>query len=55
MYLGMGNTKKALFLAEESVTLDRKIGNERHLSFSVCMLGLIYLIMGEWEKGEQYL
>jgi len=50
----MGNLSKAFPLAEESVALDRKAGNITHLSVSLCLLGSIYLISGEWDKSEQY-
>ena len=52
---GMGNTDKAVSLAEESVALDRKTGNMPNLSFSLGTLGMVYLILGEWDKSEQYL
>jgi tetratricopeptide (TPR) repeat protein len=52
---GMGNTDKAVSLAEESVALDRKTGNMPNLSFSLDTLGMVYLILGEWDKSEQYL
>jgi predicted ATPase len=53
--IGMGNTDKTVPLAEESVALDRKSGNMPNLSFSLCALGTVCLILGEWDKSEQYL
>jgi len=53
-YIGMGNTKKALLLLEESVTLDRKTHNMPNLSFSIGILGFAYQVLGEWDKSEQY-
>lgn len=50
----MGNTNKALFLAEESEALDRKVGHMPHLSTSVGILGFFYLVLGEWDKSESY-
>jgi tetratricopeptide (TPR) repeat protein len=52
-YIGMGNMNKALALVEESVALDRKAGNMTHLSQSVDGLGVVYQILGEWDKSEQ--
>jgi len=53
MHIGMGNMNKAVSLAEESVALDKKTGNIIHLSMSIGFLGLIYQILGEWDKTEQ--
>jgi tetratricopeptide (TPR) repeat protein len=53
-YIGMGDMNKALLLAEESVALDRKAGNMTHLSPSMDGLGIVYQILGEWDKSEQY-
>jgi predicted ATPase len=53
-YMGMGNVNKALLLAEESVTLNKKAANLPGLSFSVGALGLFYHILGEWDKSEQF-
>jgi len=55
MYVGMGNTDQALLLAEQSVTLDRKTHNLSNLSLSLGNLGYVYLVLGEWDKSEQYL
>jgi tetratricopeptide (TPR) repeat protein/KaiC/GvpD/RAD55 family RecA-like ATPase len=55
MYFGMGNSDKALTLAEESEALNRKIGNLFNLSNSTRTLGAFYHVSGEWNKGEQYL
>jgi len=55
LYLGMGDTSKTVLLAEESVALDRKAGNMPNLSSSLRHLGAVYLRLGEWDKGEQYL
>jgi len=52
-YIGMGNMNKALLLAEESVALDRKAGLS-HLSSSMDGLGVVYQILGEWDKSERY-
>jgi tetratricopeptide (TPR) repeat protein/KaiC/GvpD/RAD55 family RecA-like ATPase len=51
-YIGMGNMKKALALAEESAALDRKTGNMT-LSSSIDGLGVVYQILGEWDRSEQ--
>lgn len=53
-YIGMGNMNKAFPLVEESVALDKKAGYMSHLSMSMCALGLVYQILGEWDKSEQY-
>jgi len=55
MYIGMGNMGKAVLLAEESVAVDRKIGNLIHLPMSLGLLGSILQMLGEWDKSEQYL
>jgi tetratricopeptide (TPR) repeat protein/KaiC/GvpD/RAD55 family RecA-like ATPase len=55
MYFGMGNSDKALALAEESEALSRKIGNLFNLSSSTLFLGAFYHVLGDWNKGEQYL
>lgn len=54
-YFGMGNSDKALALAEESDALNRKIGHLFNLSNSTLFLGAFYHVLGEWNKGEQYL
>ena len=55
MYTNMGNLNKALLLIEDSVTLDRKTGNKLNLSASLPWFGYIYVIIGDWDKSEQYL
>ncbi|MGA2308312.1 MAG: tetratricopeptide repeat protein [Candidatus Bathyarchaeia archaeon] len=52
-YIGMGNMNKALALVDESVALDRKAGNMTQLSSSIDGLGIVYQILGEWDKSEQ--
>jgi tetratricopeptide (TPR) repeat protein len=54
MYLGIGDVKKALALAEESAALNRKSGNMTLLSWSLTQLGAFHQILGEWDKSEQY-
>jgi tetratricopeptide (TPR) repeat protein len=54
-FFGMGNSDKALTLAEESNALSKKIGNLFNLSPSIGTLGAFYHVFGEWTKGEQYL
>ena len=51
----MGDMSKAKLLAEETVALDRKVGNIYHLYFSLIGLGWAYQILGEPEKSEQCL
>jgi tetratricopeptide (TPR) repeat protein len=53
-YIGTANMNKAVLLVEESVALDRKTGNMNHLSTSMDALGIVYQILGEWDKSEQY-
>jgi tetratricopeptide (TPR) repeat protein len=50
----MGNMNKAIPLAEESAALNRKVGNMIQLSWSLNHLGSIHLILGEWDRSEQY-
>jgi tetratricopeptide (TPR) repeat protein/KaiC/GvpD/RAD55 family RecA-like ATPase len=54
IHIGMGEMNKAVLLAEESVALDKKASNVTHLSSSLDGLGLVYQIMGEWDKSERY-
>jgi tetratricopeptide (TPR) repeat protein len=54
-FFGMGNSDKALTLAEESDALSRKIGNLFNLSNSIGTIGAFYHVFGEWNKDEQYL
>jgi len=54
MYLLMGKVDKALLLAEESVSLDKKAGNMPSLPGSLGCLGFAYQVLGEWDKSEQY-
>jgi len=53
-YLNRGNINKALLLVEESVALDRKAANMPNLVFSLAGLGIVYQVLGEWDKSEQY-
>jgi len=53
-YIGMGNMDKAMLLAEESVALDRKSGQITHLPQPLSTLGLVYQVLGELNKCEQY-
>jgi eukaryotic-like serine/threonine-protein kinase len=54
MHLNMGNSDKALTLAEQSESIGRKIGSSWNLSISTEILGWVYHVSGEWNKGEQY-
>jgi tetratricopeptide (TPR) repeat protein len=49
----MGDAKKALHLAEESVALDMKAGDLFNLSFSNVALGFVKDMLGEWDRSEQ--
>jgi len=53
-YIDIGNVNEAVFLAEESVALDRKSNNMSYLSVSMDVLGFAYQVLGEWDKSEQY-
>jgi tetratricopeptide (TPR) repeat protein len=55
MYAGAGNMSRAVPLSEESVALDRKTGNQNHLTLSLGELGNEYRILGEWDKSEKCL
>jgi predicted ATPase/tRNA A-37 threonylcarbamoyl transferase component Bud32 len=54
-YFGTGDMKKTLSLVEESVALDRKSGNMINLSHSIGTLALAHLVLGDWDKCEEYL
>jgi tetratricopeptide (TPR) repeat protein/KaiC/GvpD/RAD55 family RecA-like ATPase len=55
IHWGLGNSDKALTMAEQSESLDRKIGNLFNLSTSTGCIGLFSHFLGDWNKGEQYL
>ena len=55
MFIGMGNMNKAFLLADESEKLSRKTGDLANLELSRENVGFIYHILGEWDRGEQYL
>jgi adenylate cyclase len=50
-----GDMKRAVPLAEESITLSRKIGFPRNLGISVAYFGWIKIVMGEFEEAKPYL
>jgi tetratricopeptide (TPR) repeat protein len=50
----MGDMNRAIPLTEESLALNRKVGNLVQLSWSLSHLGSCYQILGEWDKSEQY-
>jgi len=52
-YGGIGNMSKAVSLIEESVSLNRKVGNMVQLNWSLNWLGEFFEILGETEKAEQ--
>jgi len=53
-YIGMGDMRKGITLAEESVLLNRKAGNMVVLCWSLDGLGICHQILGEWDIAEQY-
>jgi tetratricopeptide (TPR) repeat protein len=53
-YLGMGDVNNAVALAEESAALNKKSGNMVLLNWSLCQLGTIRQMLGEWDESEQY-
>ena len=52
-YFGMGKLSKAVSMAEESVSLNRKIENMIQLNWSLSWLGIFYEILGETDKSVQ--
>jgi tetratricopeptide (TPR) repeat protein len=54
-YRGAGDVGRASSLTEESVALDRKTGNQNHLTMSLNELGNEYQVLGEWDKSEKCL
>ena len=54
MYGMMGNMDKGVSLLEESAALDKKADHIAHLTFSLNGLALASLILGDWDKSEQY-
>jgi predicted ATPase/tRNA A-37 threonylcarbamoyl transferase component Bud32 len=55
MYAGMGKTSQAVTLVEESVALDTKTANIPNLALSKGTQGIACVLLGEWDKAEQYL
>jgi tetratricopeptide (TPR) repeat protein len=53
-YAMMGDMGKALSLLEETAALDKKAGHIAHLTFSLNGLALASLLLGDWDKSEQY-
>jgi tetratricopeptide (TPR) repeat protein len=54
-YSGMGKLDKAVSMAEESASLNRKVENMIQLTWSLSWLGIFYEILGETEKSERCL
>ncbi len=52
-YSLMGDTEKALSLAEESAALDRRADDSFCLSWSMVALGFAQHLLGEWGASEQ--
>jgi tetratricopeptide (TPR) repeat protein len=52
-YAGMGELGKAVSMAEESVSLNRKVENMIQLTWSLDSLGIYYEILGETDKSVQ--
>jgi tetratricopeptide (TPR) repeat protein len=52
-YSGTGNMGKAVSMVEESVSLNRKVGNLTQLNWSLTWLGLFCDMLGETEKSIQ--
>jgi tetratricopeptide (TPR) repeat protein/KaiC/GvpD/RAD55 family RecA-like ATPase len=50
----MGELGKAVTLEEEAIELRKKAGGLTFLPLDLLILGHIYLMLGEWEKSEQY-
>ncbi|MEJ2281607.1 MAG: AAA family ATPase, partial [Candidatus Bathyarchaeota archaeon] len=55
LYFDMGKTSQALILSEESVSFDRKTGNQINLALSLGEMGYILGILGELDKSESCL
>jgi tetratricopeptide (TPR) repeat protein len=52
-YAGMGEMVKAVSMAEESISLNRKVGHMVQLTWSLDWLGIFYEMLGETDKGAQ--
>ena len=50
---GMGEMSKAVSMAEESASLNRKVGNMVQLTWSLGWLGIFYETLGETDKATQ--
>ena len=50
-----GNIDKALSLREELLALAKKAGHLSNISAQLRGIGLAHLILGDWDKSEQYL
>ena len=53
MFAGRGEMSKAIYMAEESVSLNRKVGNMVQLTWSLGWLGIFYETLGETDKSVQ--
>jgi len=54
-YFGMGDISESIALEEESIALDRKVGNMPQLYWDLTCMAWLYQFVGELDKSEQCL
>jgi len=53
--MSAGNIEKGLLFSEEQLALARRAGHLGNISLALGRVSYAYLILGEWEKSEQYI
>jgi two-component sensor histidine kinase len=53
-YLQKGNRDSAIMLFREAGRLSDKFGNQKLKEESQCLLGVVYLLNGNWQQGKTY-
>jgi two-component system, sensor histidine kinase PdtaS len=53
-YLQKGNRDSAIIFFQEAGRLSDRIGNQKLKEESQCLLGIVYLLNGNWQQGKAY-
>lgn len=53
-YLQKGNRDSAIIFFREAGRLSDRIGNQKLKEESQCLLGIVYLLNGNWQQGKAY-